>query len=80
MKPLLALFLFVLFGLGIACLFFPSAIQSVAVKTVSMGLTGKSEALLAFVQSKQYLFSVRAVGVLALIAAVFVTFALFKSS
>jgi hypothetical protein len=75
---LLIIFVLVLFAVALACLFFASTVQSLAVRAVQMG--PRSQALVTFVASKQYLFAVRAVGVLALIAALFLSVASIKSS
>jgi len=73
------LFLLVLLALGVGCMFFPRTVQSFALKAVNMGITSKSEALKAFVQSKEYLISVRSVGFIALVAALFLAFASLRS-
>lgn len=69
----LALFVLFLLALGVICLFFPKAIQSIAVKAVQMGITSRNQALVAFVRSTQYLFVVRSVGLIALLAGVFLS-------
>jgi hypothetical protein len=76
----LVLFLLFLLVVAVACLFFPKAIQSVATRAVQMGVTSRSQALVAFVSSKQYLVVVRAVGLIALVAAVFLSTASFRGS
>jgi hypothetical protein len=80
MKPLFVLFLLAMFALGIGCVFFPRDVQLLAVKAVGMGMTSRHQALMAFVQSRSYLISVRAVGVIALLVALFLAFASFKGS
>ncbi len=75
---MLLLFVLVMYSLGIACLFFARGVQSYAVKAVATGVTRRSEALKSFVRSREYLVSVRAVGVVALLAGVFLTFAMLR--
>jgi hypothetical protein len=67
------LFLLVLFAIALGCLFFPKTVQSVAIRAVQLGVTSRSQALVAFVSSRQYIFAVRAVGLVALVAAVFLS-------
>ena len=78
MKPLLLAFMLAMFVLGISCLFFSRAVQSVAVKATGTGITSRSEALKAFLRSDRYLTSVRVVGLIALLAALFLAFAALK--
>ena len=75
MKSVFWVFLLLLFSLGVACVFFPKVIQSAAVRAVDTGITSRSHALTAFVESSTYLIVVRIVGLIALLAAVFLTFA-----
>jgi len=75
----LIIFVLVLFAVALACLFFASTVQSLAVRAVQMGVTSQSQTLVTFVASKQYLFAVRAVGVLALATALFLSVASIKS-
>jgi hypothetical protein len=75
MTALFILFLLLLIVVALACLFFPKAVQSVAVRAVQMGVTSRSQGLVDFVSSKQYLFAVRAVGLIALGAVVFLSMA-----
>lgn len=63
--------LLLLFTVAFGYLFFPKVIQSLALRAVQMGTTARSGSLVAFVGSKQYLTVVRAVGVCAAGAAVF---------
>jgi hypothetical protein len=60
---------------SVVCLLFPKAVQSAAVRAVQMGVTSRSEFLVAYVSSKQYLFVVRAVGLIALANLVFLSMA-----
>lgn len=80
MRALVLLILFAAFlaALGVLCLLFPRAIQSMAVRAVQMGITSRVRALSSFVSSKQYLIVVRAVGLLALLMALFLCVASFR--
>ena len=78
MKALFWLFCSLLFAIAIGCLFFPGAIQSFAVRAVRTGATGRSETLNAFVQSNAYIVTVRGIGLIVLIAAVFLALAAYR--
>lgn len=80
MRLLLLLFIVVLYSLGVGCLVFPRTVQSVAVRAVAMGVTARAGGLRHFVESKEYLTTVRAVGVIALLTAAFLTFVALKRS
>jgi hypothetical protein len=63
--------LLLLFTLAFSYLFFPKVMQSLALRAVRMGITSRCRSLVAFVGSKQYLTAVRAVGLFAGGAAMF---------
>lgn len=63
--------LLLLFTIAFAYLFFPTVIQSLALRAVHLGTSSRSGPLVAFVSSAQYLTVVRAVGFLAGSVAVF---------
>jgi len=70
--------LLLLFAFAFGYLFFPSVIQSLAMRAVQIGNTSRSQSLVAFVSSKQYLTIVRAVGFLAAGTAVLLLIESFK--
>jgi hypothetical protein len=76
---LLVAFVIVLFVLGIACLFYPSKIQEIAVKSVNYGILTENSPIKAFVQSSNYLIVVRAVGIIATLCFCFLTWVLFRN-
>jgi len=78
MTSLFIFFLLLLFAIALACLLFPKAVQSFAVKAVRMGITSRSQGLVTFFNSKQYLIAVRVVGLIALVAALFLSIASIK--
>jgi len=80
MTPKFIIFVLFQFAVALACLFFPKVVQSVGVKAMNMGITSRIKGLVAFVNSKQYLTVVRAVGVIALVVALFLSIAWFKGS
>lgn len=63
--------LLLLFTVAFAYLFFPKVIQSLAVRAVQIGTSSRGGSLAAFVSSTQYLGVVRAVGIIAGSAAVY---------
>jgi hypothetical protein len=65
--------------LGVICFWIPEKIQVLALKWVALGSTAKWRTLRHFVGSKQYLYNLRAVGVLALLSAAFLLWMLMKS-
>jgi hypothetical protein len=75
MRLLFALYLFVLYVLAVGCLAFPRTIQGYAIRATAQGITGRLPVLRSYVESRQYLVSVRTVGLIALLAALFLTFA-----
>jgi hypothetical protein len=68
--------LLLLFALAFGYLFFPKAIQSFAMRAV--GVSSRSQTLVAFVSSKQYLTILRTAGFFAVSAAVFLLIESFK--
>jgi len=65
MSLLLIASLVFLLAFGSYCLFFPRSVQALASRAVGMGVTGRSSALKAYVESNGYLTMVRAIGLLA---------------
>ena len=61
-----AAFMLVLAG---TFLLFPERIQHFAARSARMGVTGKRRFLLTFIESRAYLWSIRAVGAICLTAA-----------
>jgi hypothetical protein len=67
-----------LFASAFGYLFFPKVIQALAMRAVRVVITSRDQSLITFVGSKQYLAVVRAVGFLALAAAVSLSIASFE--
>jgi hypothetical protein len=65
--------------LGVICFWIPEKIQVLALKWVALGPTAKWHTLRHFVRSRQYLYNLRAVGVLALLSAAFLLWMLTRS-
>lgn len=63
---LLTMFLFVLLGVGVLCLFFPYQIRLIAIRIFEIGPTSKIDMIKGFLQSSGYLMNIRCVGVGAL--------------
>ncbi len=71
MKPVFILFVITLLAIGITCLFFSRAVQGIAIRALEMGALPRAGRIKAFVRSNAYLFNVKAVGCIALLAALF---------
>ena len=80
MRLLLLLFVLMLYGFGFGCVLFPRVVQAIAIKTATAGLTGPIPTVMAFLESRLYLVTLRAGGLVALLAGGFVTFATLKRS
>lgn len=72
----------VLFMFGLFCLLFPEWLQALAIKAVNWGFPSKVEMINSymklvekFVQSNQYLVSLRIIGTLSLLCCVFLLWA-----
>jgi hypothetical protein len=79
MKPILLIgFLLLLLAFGSYCVFFPKSVQAIAVKAISIGVTSKSSALKSYVGSNDYIFSVRAIGIIAYMIGVLLVVALYR--
>jgi hypothetical protein len=79
MRTLLMIaFLIVLLAFGSCCLFFPRSVQAYESKGVSMGITGKSSALKAYIESNTYLLSVRVTGLIAYAMGLVLAVALYR--
>lgn len=63
---LLTVFLFILLGVGVLCLFFPYQIRLMAIRIFEIGPTSKIDIIKEFLQSSSYLMNIRCVGVGAL--------------
>ena len=69
------LFVLVLYALAMVCLALPRSVQRWARTQTATGATGRWAFLRNFTNSRWYLLNVRAVGVIALLMAAFLTFA-----
>jgi hypothetical protein len=79
MKPILSIgFFLLLLAFGSYCLFFPKSVQAIAVKAISIGVTSKNSALKTYVGSNGYMFSVRAIGVIAYMIGILLVVALYR--
>ncbi len=79
MRGLLQLaYVVVLAALGTAFVFFPRGVQAYAVRAATMGFIGRSAWLRAYLESSNYLLSVRAVGFVAYLMAAVLAVALFR--
>jgi hypothetical protein len=58
--------------------FFPTSVQQWAARSVSKGLTGKIPFLKNYVESRNYLFTVRFVGLLAYVSFVLLAVAAYR--
>jgi hypothetical protein len=77
MRALLVSSAGVMLFLAVACLAFPRTMQGIAIRAVAIGPA--PECVRSFVQSKAYLWNVRAVGVAALLVAVLLAYAVIRS-
>ena len=68
-------FVVMLSSIGIACLFFSREIQSFAVRWADRGINSRLPLVKRFTQSASYLISVKAVGVIAILCAIFLLWA-----
>jgi len=75
----LILFLIILVGIGVGCLFFAQKVQTLAIKCADMGLSAKISLIKRFVISDYYLFTLRIIGGIALVTAVFFGWMLLKN-
>ena len=66
---LLTGFIVILLAFGTYCVFFPRSVQEIAAKVVSSGITAKSSILRSYILSNNYIWSVRAGGLIAYIMA-----------
>jgi hypothetical protein len=67
----LFIYIVMLASIGIACLFFSREIQGLAIKWINRGITSKIPIAKRFVQSDSYLVHLKVVGVVTILAAVF---------
>jgi len=67
-------------ALSFVYLFFPKVVQSVAMRAIKAGIASRYRFLVTFVGSKHYLAVLRAVGFMALVAAVILVIALIRES
>ena len=72
---LFVLFVLALYVLAMVCLALPRSVQRWARGRAAAGVTARWEFLKNFIESSHYVFSIRAVGVIALLMAAFLTFA-----
>jgi hypothetical protein len=75
----LILFMIAMVILGVSCLWVPEKIQMLAMKWVASGPTAKWHALHHFIRSRQYLYNLRAISVLALLSAAFMLWMLTRA-
>jgi hypothetical protein len=75
----LILFMVAMVILGVSCLWIPERIQGLAIKWVASGPTAKWHVLHHFIRSRQYLYNLRAVGLLALLSAAFMLWMLTRA-
>jgi len=68
------------FCVGMTCILFPHRIQLRAKRSVGMGIAGRIPALQRYMSSPAYLFHIRAVGIITLLASVLLVLAAIKSS
>ena len=66
--------------IGTTCTLLPHRVQSWAMRSTGIGLTGKIPALQRFVSSRAYVFHVRAIGIGALLVFALLALAAIKSS
>ena len=72
---LFVLFVIAVYGLSFACLACPRSVQRWARSAAATSVTARWVFLANFIESRQYLWNVRAVGAIALLMAAFLTFA-----
>jgi len=72
----LLVFIVMLSSIGIACLFFSKGVQGLAIKWVDRGVSSRIHAARSFMQSAAYLVSLKAIGVIAILCAAFLLWAL----
>ena len=75
MMMLFVSFVIALYGLSSVCLAFPRSVQRWARSAAATGVTARWAFLANFIESRQYLWNVRAVGAIALLMAALLTFA-----
>ena len=69
-----------LFLIGSWCFFSPRSIQSLALKVIETGVTARSAALRAYVQSGAYVVSVRLIGLLGYGMSAVIIYAIYRGS
>ena len=79
MDALLLAYVLVLLALGALCLGFPTRVQAWAVRSVRPGSFPGSSRVAAFVESRAYLWNVRAVGLVAMLMAVLLAWGKIKA-
>lgn len=65
---------------GSVCLFAPSKIQGLAMRSAEKGLTSKMEFLQRYIRSDAYLLNVRVVGLVAIVMAISLVWAMMRSN
>ena len=69
-----SIFILILLAVGSACLFFPHAVQRAAMRNRVPGLVS------SYIESSWYIVGLRAIGVVSLLAAVFLLLVLWKGN
>jgi hypothetical protein len=72
---LFLIFLIVLYTLAVAFLLFPRVIQAFAIRLSNAGMASNSPVMRGYFESRGYIIQLRAIGLLALLGALFLTFA-----
>jgi hypothetical protein len=75
----LIVYLIILGFLGVLCLFFPDKVQEFVIKQVNQGNRTCITFVESFMKSKEYLYVVRSVGVIAIIMFCFLAWAFFRN-
>ena len=74
------IYIFILFFVGIMCLFYPETIQKIAINMVSQGYLPQNGHLEVLIKSTRYLIVVRAVGIGFILMCSVVTWVLFNGA
>jgi hypothetical protein len=72
------IFLIVLYTLAVACLLFPRVIQAFAIRLSNTGMASNSPFMRRYFESRGYVIQLRALGLIALLTALFLTYAALK--
>ena len=78
MRLHLLIFIIVLYTLAVAFLLFPRVIQAFVIRLSNAGMASNSLVMRRYFESRGYIIHLRAFGLLALLAALFLTFAALK--